>query len=90
MPALTRARLAKESEQLHPPLFSQVETQPKRHRQHNIKQPTQDIDPLQQEMARPPHSFNTTQAEITQPLLTYPLSMYPPQHDRQEDHSSNM
>ena len=47
MPALTRARLAKDSEQLHPPLFSQAETQPKRHRQCKIKQPTQDIDPLQ-------------------------------------------
>lgn len=90
MPALTKARLAKESKQLHPPLFSQAQTQPKRHRQHKVKKPTQDIDPLQQEMAQPLQGFNPTQAKITQPLLIDPLSTYPPQHDRQEENSSNM
>ena len=41
-------------------------------------------------MAQPSQGFNPTQAEITQPLLIDPLSMYPPQHDHQEDNSSNM
>ena len=47
MPALTRAQLAKDSEQLHQPLFLQAQTQPKRQRQCKVKQPTHDIDPLQ-------------------------------------------
>ena len=71
MPTLTRAQLAKESEQLHPPLFSQAQTQPKRQRQHKVKKPTQNIYSL------PSQGFNPTQAEMTQPLLMDPLSMYP-------------
>ena len=41
-------------------------------------------------MAQPPQGFNTTQAEMTQPFLMDPLSMYPPQHDHQDENSSNM
>ena len=41
-------------------------------------------------MAQPLQGFNLTQAEMTQPLLTDPLSMYPPQHDHQDENSSNM
>ena len=41
-------------------------------------------------MAQAPQGFKPTQVEMTQPLLTDSLSMYPPQHDRQDENSSNM
>ena len=63
MPALTRAQSTKKLEELYPPLFSQVQTQPwPCARQRTPKKPRKNID--------------TQQTNISQPLQVDPLSMY--------------
>lgn len=41
-------------------------------------------------MSQPSQGFNPTQSEMSQPLLMDPLSMYPSQHDHQDDNMSNV
>ena len=41
-------------------------------------------------MAQPSQGFNPTQSKMTQPLLMDLLSMYPSQHDHQDEKTSNM